>query len=175
MLSAILSFQHSKALEQTSKTDRRKSWQLNLHLHCRCSTDKQLNYSVDAIYIGEAYDRNSSASVTDWEGAMYKIRIPWIGDAQNYGDLSSGSYVFLQSYGPASAYVGERGPQGFTVRVPDGQDDVAFSYRLVAKRAGYAHARLESAFSTGDEPSAVQPPAQIKGTYRLNLPLLTVQ
>jgi hypothetical protein len=95
-------------------------------------------------------------------------------------DLSGSYYVFLQSYGPAGAYVSERGPQGFTVRVPDGQDDVAFSYRLVAKRAGYAHARLESAFSTGDEPTkfespADQPAAEIRASYRLHLPLLTVQ
>ena len=51
--------------------------------------DKDLNYNVDAIYIGEAYNQGSN-----WKGALYKVAIPWVDDAGNstYGDTTNGHY-----------------------------------------------------------------------------------
>jgi type IV pilus assembly protein PilY1 len=59
--------------------------------------DKNMNYNVDAAYIGETYD-NDSGSGFDWQGAMYKIRIPWVCDATDcsniaYGDTDNGHYI----------------------------------------------------------------------------------
>jgi len=45
--------------------------------------DKNLNYNVDAIYIGETYDDQPGPNY-DWKGAMYKVTIPWTGTGQ-YG------------------------------------------------------------------------------------------
>lgn len=58
------------------------------------SYDKNLNYSVDSIFIGESFDSNSGADL-DWEGAMYKVRVPWNCDVAScayYGDTVNGSY-----------------------------------------------------------------------------------
>ena len=58
------------------------------------SLDKNMNYNVDAIYIGETWDSNNGAGET-WEGAMYKITVPYInGTGSYYGDVEGGgSYV----------------------------------------------------------------------------------
>jgi len=45
--------------------------------------DKNLNYNVDAIYIGETYKLGSN-----WKGAMYKVAIPWIGTGE-YGSTDT--------------------------------------------------------------------------------------
>jgi type IV pilus assembly protein PilY1 len=37
------------------------------------SLDKGLNYSVDAVYLGETY-----LDGADWEGKVYKITVPWV-------------------------------------------------------------------------------------------------
>jgi type IV pilus assembly protein PilY1 len=57
------------------------------------SYDKNLNYSVDSVFMGEAYDADSGTDL-DWQGAMYKIRVPWTcsGTCSYYGDLTNGSY-----------------------------------------------------------------------------------
>ena len=69
------------------------------------SLDKNMNYNVDAFYIGEAWketiDRDPGARET-WKGTMYKITIPWTasgpcdyGDGPtdcDYGDTNNGSY-----------------------------------------------------------------------------------
>jgi type IV pilus assembly protein PilY1 len=57
------------------------------------SYDKNLNYSVDSIFMGESFDADSGSDL-DWQGAMYKIRVPWTcsGTCSYYGDLINGSY-----------------------------------------------------------------------------------
>ncbi|HOP48575.1 MAG TPA: PilC/PilY family type IV pilus protein [Desulfobacteraceae bacterium] len=47
------------------------------------SFDKNLNYSVDGIYIGQAYGTS---------GAIYKVTIPWVGTG-NYGNSDTGEYI----------------------------------------------------------------------------------
>jgi hypothetical protein len=60
-------------------------------------------------------------------------------------NLKESYHVFLQAYGDAEIYVSERTPTQFEVRAKDGDPDVEFSYRLVAKRLGYEPKRLEPA------------------------------
>ena len=66
-------------------------------------------------------------------------------------------------------YVSERKPESFKVNVRDGEDTIEFSYRIVAKRKGYEHTRLEHEPMGDDDPNlypekralwkkAVQPP-----------------
>ncbi len=45
--------------------------------------DKEMNFNVDAIYIGETYESGSN-----WKGKMYKVTIPWTGTGQ-YGSTAS--------------------------------------------------------------------------------------
>jgi hypothetical protein len=54
-------------------------------------------------------------------------------------------HVFLQSYGDAELYVGERTPLGFEVTRRSGDPKAEFSYRIVAKRLGFEGKRLEPA------------------------------
>ncbi len=54
-------------------------------------------------------------------------------------------HVFLQAYGDAEIYVTNRSATGFEVRLRDGDPAVEFSYRIVAKRAGYEVDRLARA------------------------------
>ena len=58
------------------------------------SLDKNMNYNVDAIYIGETYDSNNGSGFT-WKGGMYKITVPFVcpGTCDYYGDLVHGQYV----------------------------------------------------------------------------------
>mgnify|MGYP001585000947 CR=1 FL=1 len=57
--------------------------------------DKNMNYNVDAVYIGETYESNNP----DWEGSLYKITIPFVCDdiacdfPTTYGITEDGSYV----------------------------------------------------------------------------------
>jgi hypothetical protein len=60
-------------------------------------------------------------------------------------DMEEAYHVFVQVYGDAEVYVAERTPTGFEVHLRDGNPDVEFSYRIVAKRLGYADDRLEPA------------------------------
>jgi len=54
-------------------------------------------------------------------------------------------HVFLQAYGNADLYVASRTPEIFEVRLREGDPEVEFSYRLVAKRLGYEGDRLSRA------------------------------
>ncbi len=54
-------------------------------------------------------------------------------------------HVFVQPYGEVELWVSDRGTDGFTVRSRGPERDVEFSYRIVARRAGYARTRLERA------------------------------
>lgn len=57
------------------------------------SLDKNMNYNVDAIYIGETYNNNPGG--LDWAGSMYKITVPFKCTAADcvYGDADDGGYV----------------------------------------------------------------------------------
>lgn len=63
-------------------------------------------------------------------------------------NLDEGYHVFLQAYGNANLYVSRRTPTYFVVQAQGARGtrvntNLEFSYRLVAKRAGYEDARLE--------------------------------
>lgn len=60
-------------------------------------------------------------------------------------NLNEPYHVFVQVYGNAEVYVDNRTPTGFDVVLSEGDDDVEFSYRIVATRLGYEDARLEPA------------------------------
>jgi hypothetical protein len=82
-------------------------------------------------------------------------------------DLSEPYHVFVQVYGDADVYVTNRTAASFEVRLRGGANggdpNVEFSYRLVAKRLGYADDRLELAPAPQDglssQPPEIQPPA----------------
>lgn len=57
-------------------------------------------------------------------------------------DLSEPYHVFVEPYGPAQLYVARRTAGGFEVRALEGDPDVEFSYRIVARRRGYAQERM---------------------------------
>lgn len=54
-------------------------------------------------------------------------------------------HVFVQPYGRAEIYVTNRNRSGFDVVLKDGEPNVEFSYRIVAKRLGFESKRLERA------------------------------
>ncbi len=57
--------------------------------------------------------------------------------------LKRGYHVFVEAYGPADLYVSERGARGFRVKARRaGAAGTEFSYRLVARRAGFEDRRL---------------------------------
>jgi hypothetical protein len=62
-------------------------------------------------------------------------------------------HVFVQVYGDAEVYVGNRTPTAFEVQLRDGDPQVQFSYRLVAKRLGYEDDRLERAPESDNDPN----------------------
>jgi hypothetical protein len=68
-------------------------------------------------------------------------------------NLDEPYHVFTEVYGPAKVYITHRAPTHFEVRLHEGQRDVEFSYRMVAKRAGYEGDRLERAPWADDDPN----------------------
>jgi hypothetical protein len=60
-------------------------------------------------------------------------------------NLEEAYHVFVQVYGDAEVYVSNRTPTQFEVHLRDGDANVEFSYRIVAKRLGYEGDRLEPA------------------------------
>ena len=62
-------------------------------------------------------------------------------------------HVFVQVYGNAEVYVSGRTATQFEVHLRDGDPDVEFSYRIVAKRLGYEDDRLEPAPWADDDPN----------------------
>ncbi|MFO7742674.1 MAG: hypothetical protein R6X31_10225 [Anaerolineae bacterium] len=67
-------------------------------------------------------------------------------------NLNEPYHVFVEPYGPASLYVTDRTPTGFVVRAREGEPDVEFSYRIVAKRLEYEDHRLERAPWADNDP-----------------------
>ena len=53
-------------------------------------------------------------------------------------NLDEPYHVFLQAYADADLYVTNRTAAGFEVHLRDGETNAEFSYRIVAKRQGYA-------------------------------------
>jgi type IV pilus assembly protein PilY1 len=51
------------------------------------SLDEGLNFSVDAIYIGETYLSGS------WKGKMYKVTVPWVDASGDYDGVNLANYV----------------------------------------------------------------------------------
>jgi hypothetical protein len=68
-------------------------------------------------------------------------------------NLEEPYHVFVQVYGDADVYVSGRTPTRFEVRLRDGDPDVEFSYRIVAKRLGYEDDRLEPAPWADSDPN----------------------
>jgi hypothetical protein len=58
-------------------------------------------------------------------------------------NLDEPYHVFVQPYGDAELYVTGRNSDSFQVHLRDGEDQVRFSYRVVAKRRGFEDTRLE--------------------------------
>ncbi len=52
------------------------------------SLDKNLNYSVDAVYFGETY----YAASGNWEGKLYKVTIPWADASSTYDGVDTDNY-----------------------------------------------------------------------------------
>ncbi|QLQ06185.1 MAG: hypothetical protein HZY76_09085 [Anaerolineae bacterium] len=71
-------------------------------------------------------------------------------------NLGQPYHVFVQVYGEADVYVTDRSIVGFEVRLRQGDPNVEFSYRIVAKRLGFEDQRLESA-RWADGKSHLQP------------------
>jgi len=67
-------------------------------------------------------------------------------------DLDQPYHVFIQVYGDADVYVSGRTADHFKVHLRDGDPNVEFSYRLMAKRAGYEKMRLEHAAWADNDP-----------------------
>ena len=67
-------------------------------------------------------------------------------------NLNEPYHVFIQSYGNGSLYVSQRTPTTFEVRLLEGDSNIEFSYRLVAKRRGYERMRLERAPWADNDP-----------------------
>ncbi len=66
-------------------------------------------------------------------------------------NLEEPYHVFVQVYGDAEIYISGRTPTSFEVHLRDGDPNVEFSYRIVAKRLGYEDDRLEPApWADGD-------------------------
>lgn len=59
--------------------------------------------------------------------------------------LERAYHVFIEEYGDAELYVSKRTSTGFEVKLSRGQQDVEFSYRLMAKRRGFEDRRLDRA------------------------------
>jgi hypothetical protein len=68
-------------------------------------------------------------------------------------NLDEPYHVFVQVYGDAEVYVSNRTPQSFEVHLRDGDPNVEFSYRLVAKRLGFEDERLEPAHWADADPN----------------------
>ena len=62
-------------------------------------------------------------------------------------------HVFVQVYGDAQVYVSNRTPAQFEVHLSNGNPNVEFSYRIVAKRLGFEGHRLERAPWADDDPN----------------------
>ena len=75
-------------------------------------------------------------------------------------NLEEPYHIFLQAYGDVDIYVSKRTATFFEVAAQGGETvaDIEFSYRIVAKRAGYETERLELApWVTEESPYLILP------------------
>jgi len=68
-------------------------------------------------------------------------------------NLQEPYHVFVQAYGDAELYVSKRTSTQFEVHFREGEADVEFSYRIVAKRLGFEQQRLERAPWADNDPN----------------------
>lgn len=68
-------------------------------------------------------------------------------------NLDEPYHVFVQAYGNAELFVSNRTSTQFEVHLGDGEPGTEFSYRIVAKRLGYADDRLERAPWADNDPN----------------------
>ena len=73
-------------------------------------------------------------------------------------NLEEPYYVFVQAYGDAAVYVDALTAHGFEVRLREGDPQVGFTYRLVAKRVGHEASRLERAPWADSDPNLYPEP-----------------
>jgi type IV pilus assembly protein PilY1 len=59
----------------------------NAMMNSPVTVDKNLNYSVDAIYFGESY-----YSSPNWMGKIYKVAVPWVDNNGVYDDSTTANY-----------------------------------------------------------------------------------
>ncbi len=85
-------------------------------------------------------------------------------------NLEQPYHVFVQVYGDAEVYVSGRTPEQFEVRLRDGDANVEFSYRLVAKRSGFEDLRLDRAPWADNDPN-LYPEQGMNWTDRLGTEL----
>lgn len=86
-------------------------------------------------------------------------------------NLGEPYHAFLQAYGAAELYVSERTATAFEVRGREGDPDVEFSYRLVAKRRGYEKTRLGHAPWADSDPNLYpEKRAESEAQHRLLTP-----
>lgn len=79
------------------------------------------------------------------------IRIdPFFAETVN---LDEPYHVFIQAYGNATLYVSQRTPSTFEICLSEGDANVEFSYRLVAKRRKHERTRLERVPSADNDPN----------------------
>ena len=131
-----------------------------------CDIDEAGNLACDG-------SKSASVRVADEERLLYAIESPgvWFEDF-GAGELAGGQatvtieplfaqtvnlaldyHVFLTPLGDCEGlYVADKTATGFTVQeLNGGTSDVAFDYRIVAKRAGYEDARMEVKAQSADE------------------------
>ena len=85
-------------------------------------------------------------------------------------NLQEPYHVFVQVYGDADVYVSARTPEMFEVLLRDGDPNVEFSYRLVAKRSGFEDLRLDRAPWADNDPN-LYPEQGMNWTDRLGTEL----
>jgi hypothetical protein len=78
--------------------------------------------------------------------------------------LAEPYHVFTEAYGNAEIYVTGRTADKFEVRLRDGDPNVEFSYRIVAKRAGFEKKRLDrAAWADNDRNLYPEKQAKVQG------------
>jgi hypothetical protein len=84
----------------------------------------------------------------DYGFAQLKDGEVWVAFDELFAEMANvgeAYHVFLQAYGPAELFVSERTAAGFRVKLRNGEADAEFSYRIVARRAGFETERMREA------------------------------
>jgi hypothetical protein len=84
----------------------------------------------------------------DYGFAQLKDGEVWVSFDELFAEMANvgeAYHVFLQAYGPAELFVSERTAAGFRVKLRNGESNAEFSYRIVARRAGFENERMNPA------------------------------